>query len=81
MYSEMIPDTDVKFSVAVDGNRSEEHQAARQQLLTTMKRSVAEAIPVDALAWVRAIEDILLEEIEGLQDALHTAHSKNEIEK
>jgi hypothetical protein len=88
IYSNMVPDTDVAFTVATEGARTVAHEAARRQLLTSMRRSVAEGIPCDALAWVRAIEDALLEEIEGLQDDVHTSRSeiedllaKNEREK
>jgi hypothetical protein len=88
IYSDMVPDDDVTFTVAIKGSRTAEHEAARERLLTSMRRSVAEAIPCDALAWVRAIEDALLEEIEGLQDEVHASrseidhlHTKNEREK
>jgi hypothetical protein len=56
-------DVDCAFTVAADGVRDTDHIQQRTALLSSPP-----TLSTGALAWARAVEDVLLEEIEQLQD-------------
>jgi hypothetical protein len=68
LLTDLVEDDDCTFEVAVTGTRSMQHLMQREALLSSMPDEVSVAIPSAAVAWARAVEDKLLEEIENLQD-------------
>jgi hypothetical protein len=77
LYTDLIEDEGCTFEVVTTGTRSIQHLRQREGLLLSLPSGVVNAMPTQALAWARAVEDKLLEEIEGSQDDVYTIQLDN----
>jgi hypothetical protein len=73
LLTDLVEDDGCSFQVAVGGVRRQAHLARREALLNSMAEEVTATMPSAAVAWTRAIEDKLIEEIETLKDDLLVA--------
>lgn len=77
LHTDLIEDECCAFQVNTTGTRSIQHLRQREGLLLSLQSGVVKAMPTQALAWARAVEDKLLEEIEGSQDDVYTIQLDN----